>query len=79
MGLRLVVADTWTNRKEHTLFFVYYAGHGVMQGTRLCALCNGGQGGRMAKCSYPLDNVLQGLSNEKGAYVIAMYDCGMEA
>ena len=67
----------WNERGESTLAYVYFRGHGVTDGLTH-AVC-----GRSAKAAnkpeqwtYPIERRLQLLAKTKGAYVVALLNCG---
>ena len=70
--LRQKAVHNWNNGKQRTLFFFYYAGHGVMDNYTE-AVCNGGE--RITKIRYPLEVQLKNLSYNKGTYVCAIFAC----
>ena len=70
--LRQKANMNFTNGKQKTLFFVYYAGHGVMDNYTE-AVCNGGE--KATKLRYKLEENLIALSQNPGCVVTAIFAC----
>ena len=70
--LRNTIYNNWTNGRQKTFVFFYYAGHGIMTNTTF-AVCNGGK--RRTKIQYPLEKELRSIGTEEGGYVLGIFDC----
>ena len=80
--IEVTIYNNWSERREYTLVFVYYAGHGVLTQTTN-ALCNGflqknGQKGKLTKTRYDLEYRLRSLGQEEGGYILGIFDCCRE-
>ena len=80
--LQLTIYTNWSQRREYTLVFVYYAGHGILTQTTN-ALCNGyllknGTKGKLSKTRYDLEHRLRALGQEEGGYILGIFDCCRE-
>ena len=61
----------WATQRKRTFFFIYYAGHAILDGTTKVVL-NINKGYRSP---YPLETMIRLLGKRKGVYVLGVLDC----
>ena len=69
------IKDNWS-RQEPTLYFIYYAGHGVMRNNQTYAVL-GTEKDRI-KALFPLEAQLRSLSKARGAAIVGVLACCRE-
>ena len=67
----------WRDGEQKTLVYVYFGGHGVTDALTH-AVCGKFAQNKPGQWTYPLELQLQKLAKRKGAYVVALMDCGRE-
>ena len=67
--------DANWQREEPTLAYVYFGGHGVVDGLTH-AVCGKFASNKPDEWSYAIEHKLRQLAARKGAYVVAVLDCG---
>ena len=63
-------------KQESTLYFIYYAGHGVMRNNETHAVL--GTEKNTKKAIFNLEHYLRSISKEKGGCIIAVLACCRE-
>ena len=69
------IREAWA-RQETTLYFIYYAGHGVMRNNQTYAVL--GVEKDKQKALYPLEANLRAISKINGGYLICVLACCRE-
>ena len=76
--MKKIVADireAWA-RQETTLYFIYYAGHGIMRNNQTYAVLGTEKSGE--KALYPIEAQLRAISKCNGGYILGVLACCRE-
>ena len=63
------IRKNWERGRERTFIFIYYAGHGELEGLTYAVLNDA------KKRRFPIEMVIRTLGTNEGAYVVAILDC----
>ena len=63
------IRKNWERGRERTFIFIYYAGHGELEGLTFAVLND------VKKRRFPIEMFLRNLGTNEGAYVVAILDC----
>ena len=66
------------NKREETLAYVYFGGHGVTDKGMTHAVCGKYDSTKRNQWTYQIEMEIQKLAKREGVYVVALLDCGRE-
>ena len=73
---KAIVDANWRDGELETLAYVYFGGHGVTDGGMTHAVCGKFAANKPDQWTYKIEQKIRQLAKRKGAYVVALLDCG---